>query len=136
MPTIGTITTSSRTASSVVLNGSGFETPFSECAPLSVVIYDPQNNVLKASYLGDGNVLTGYSWQVTLTGITDAGFFARYVIDAEDNPGCYELQFYIAPFAVPENNVIKKIKKTIFSKITRGLSYNPTQSQRKKFPTI
>ena len=134
MPTIGTITTSNRTANSVVLNGSGFQTPLSECPPLSVVIYDPQNNVLKASYL-DGSVLTGYSWQVTLTGITDAGFFARYVIDAEDNPGCYELQFYIAPFAVPENT-IKGLKKTIFSKITKGLSYNPTQTQRKKFPTI
>jgi hypothetical protein len=134
MPTIGTITTSNRTASSVVLNGSGFQTPLSECPPLSVVIYNPQNNVLKASYLEDGNVLTGYSWQVTLTGITDAGFFARYVIDAEDNPGCYELGFYIAPFAVPENTV--KRFKTVFSKITKGLSYNSTQSQRRKFPTI
>jgi hypothetical protein len=134
MPTIGTITTSNRTASSVVLNGSGFETPFSECPPLSVVIYDPQNNVLKASYLGDGNVLTGYSWQITLTGITDAGFFATYSIDAEDNPGCYQLGFYIAPFAVPENTV--KRFKTAFSRITKGLSYNPTQSQRRKFPTI
>jgi hypothetical protein len=136
MPTIGTITTSSRTASSVVLNGSGFETPFSECPPIAVTIYDAQNNVLQASYLQGGGVLTGYSWQITLTGITDAGFFGTYSIDAEDNPGCYQLGFYIAPFAVPENNVIKKIKKTIFSKITRGLSYNPIQSQRKKFPTI
>jgi hypothetical protein len=99
------------------------------------MIYDAQNNVLQASYLPDGGILTGYSWQITLTGITDAGFFGTYSIDAEDNPGCYQFGFYIAPFAVPENT-IKGLKKTIFSKITKGLSYNPNQSQRKKFPTI
>jgi hypothetical protein len=130
-----TITTSNRTASSVVLNGSGFLSELSSCPPQAVTIYDAQNNILAASYLGGGSVLLAGSWQLTLTGITDAGFFATYSIDAEDNPGCYQFGFYIAPFAVPENT-IKGLKKTIFSKITKGLSYNPTQSQRKKFPTI
>lgn len=130
-----TITTSSRTASSVVLNGSGFLSELSSCPPLAVTIYDEQNNVLAASYSGGGSVLLAGSWQLTLTGLTESGLFARYVIDAEDNPGCYELQFYIAPFAIPENT-IKGLKKTIFSKITPGLSYNPRQSQRKKYPTI
>ena len=129
-----TITTSSRTASSVVLNGSGFLPELFSCPPQAVTIYDAQNNILAASYLGEGNVLFAGSWQLTLTGITDAGFFATYSIDAEDNPGCYQFGFYIAPFEVLENTV--KRFKTIFSKITRGLSYNSTQSQRKKFPTI
>jgi len=129
-----TITTSNRTTSSVVLNGSGFQTPLSSCPPQAVMIYDAQNNVLQASYLLGGDVLTGYSWQITLTGITDAGFFGTYSIDAEDNPGCYQFGFYIAPFAVPENTV--KRFKTVFSKITKESSYNPTQSQRRKFPTI
>jgi hypothetical protein len=132
-----TITTSNRTASSVVLNGSGFLPELLSCSPQAVTIYDAQNNILAASYLGAGNVLFAGSWQLTLTGITDAGFFATYSIDAEDNPGCYQFGFYIDPFealAVPENTV-KKFK-TVFSKITKGLSYNSTQSQRRKFPTI
>jgi len=130
-----TITTSNRTASSVILNGSGFLPELSSCPPQAVTIYDEQNNTLAASYLGGGSVLLSGSWQITLTGITDAGFFATYSIDSEDNPGCYQFGFYIAPFAVRENT-IKELKKTIFSKITKGLSYNPIQSQRKKFPTI
>jgi hypothetical protein len=128
-----TITTSNRTTSSVVLNGSGFLPQLLSCPPQAVTIYDAQNNILAASYL-DGSVLLADSWQLTLTGITDAGFFATYSIDAEDNPGCYQFGFYIAPFAVPENTV--KRFKTVFSKITKGLSYNSTQSQRRKFPTI
>ena len=129
-----TITTSNRTASSVVLNGSGFLSELSSCPPQAVTIYDAQNNILAASYLAGSTVLLAGSWQLTLTEIKDAGFFATYSIDAEDNPGCYQFGFYIAPFAVPENTV-KKFK-TVFSKITKGLSYNSTQSQRKKFPTI
>lgn len=125
-----TITTSSRTANSVVLNGSGFLPELLNCPPQAVTIYDAQNNILAASYLVDGNVLIAGSWQITLTEIKDAGFFATYSIDAEDNPGCYQFGFYIAPFAA-----VKKFK-TVFSKITKGLSYNSTQSQRKKFPTI
>jgi hypothetical protein len=129
-----TITISNRTASSVVLNGSGFLTQLLSCPPQAVTIYDAQNNILAASYLGEGSVLFADSWQLTLTGITDAGFFVTYSIDAEDNLGCYQLGFYIAPFAVLENTI--KRFKTVFSKITKGLSYNPTQSQRRKFPTI
>ena len=129
-----TITTSSRTASSVVLNGSGFLPELLNCSPLAVIIYDEQNNVLAASYEGAGNVLFGGSWQLTLTGLTESGLFARYVIDAEDNPGCYELNFYIAPFAVPENTI--KRKTTIVSLSRSGSSLKLRSPSRRSFPSV
>jgi hypothetical protein len=48
---------------------------------------------------------------------------------------CFGFSFQSTAY-VPTLESIFSLKKTIFSKITRGLSYNPRQSQRKKFPTI
>ena len=125
-----TITASSRTASSVVLNGSGFLPELSNCPPIAVTIYDEQNNVLAASYEGGGSVLFSSSWQLTLTGLTESGLFARYVIDAEDNPGCYELSFYIAPFSA------KSRKTTIFSLSRIGSSLKLRSPSRRSFPSV
>jgi hypothetical protein len=128
-----TITTSNRTINSVDLTGSGFDDEFRACPAIAIVIYDAQNNVLAASY-SNATQLNLDSWQVSLTGITSAGFTARYAIDAEENPNCFEYTFNIAAFSA-SSGAIKRIK-TIFSILTRGGSYKSVQSPRRQFPTI
>lgn len=128
-----TITTSNRTINSVDLTGSTFDDALVSCSPIAIIIYDDQSNVLAASYLNNSE-LQSAAWQITLSGITSAGFTARYAIDAEENPNCFEYTFNIAAFSAP-GNVIKQIK-TIFSILTRGRSYKSVQSPRRQFPTI
>jgi hypothetical protein len=128
-----TISTSNRTTNSVVLNGSGFLPELQSCPPQAVTIYDDQNNTLAASYLAGNSALGGSSWQLTLTGITAAGFFARYVIDAEENPGCYELSFYITPFAT----VTTKPFRYTTESFSKAGSYLKIRSpSRRNFPSI
>lgn len=57
------------------------------------------------------------------------------VLGTSITPECYSLIFQSTAYT-PTLESVSSLKKTIFSKITRGLSYNPRQSQHKKYPTI
>lgn len=134
MPILPSATITNRTATSLTVSISNLFTDGVECTGsyINGVITKVSNGSVLATSLsvnGSGvltaNITTGSSSDETLdlTLDTNTGQF-----------GCFSFQFQSTAYGVIDNTTRKF--KTIFSKITKGLSYNPRQTQRRKFPTI
>jgi hypothetical protein len=134
MPVLPSVTITNRTATSLTVSINNLFTDGVECTGsyINGVITKVSNGSVLATSLsvnGSGvltaNITTGSSFDETLDLTLDTN---------TEQFGCFSFQFQSTAYGVIDNTTRKF--KTIFSKITKGLSYNPRQTQRRKFPTI